>query len=414
MTSTRFTIDGLGAQGDGIAETPEGSLYIPFALPGEVVTAARVKDRGTLMAVIEPSPDRIEPVCKHFGVCGGCSLQHLAPAPYREWKRQVVVHALASRGLTLPVAPVIAAQPRSRRRTVFSAMRSEGGIVLGYNQASSHHIVDISECPVVVPEIEGAIGKLWALAAILCNTSEPFRLIVTYLPVGLDIACEGSGKLTEEIRRAATDFVMRERIARLSVDGEIVVEPRRPLVQFGTTAVAPPPGGFLQAVAKAEGVMAEMAADHLRRARKVADLFAGSGAFAMRLALTAEVHAVEADADALVALDRGFRFGKGLRRITVEKRDLFRRPLTFKELNAYDGIVFDPPRSGAEDQSTQIARSDVPYVAAVSCNPSTLARDLRILADGGYVIRSVTPIDQFIWSPHVEVVALLEKPKRRR
>ena len=412
--SNRFTIARLGAQGDGVADTPEGPVFIPFALPGEIVTAARVKDRATLMAVVQPSPDRIEPVCRHFGICGGCAIQHLAPGPYREWKRQTVVQALATRGIAIPVAELIPGHGRSRRRTVFSALRAEGGIVLGYNQALSHHIVDISECPVVVPEIEAAIGNLWALAALLCNTGEPFRLTVTHTPSGLDIASEGSGELGEGARRAVTDFVLRERFARLSVDGEIVVEARKPLLQFGTAVVAPPPGGFLQAVAKAEGVMAEIAADHLCRAKKVADLFAGSGAFALRLALTAEVHAVEADAEALVALDRGFRFSKGLRRVTVEKRDLFRRPLTFKELNAFGGVVFDPPRSGAEDQSIQLAKSDVPYVAAVSCNPATLARDLRILIDGGYRLKSVTPVDQFIWSPHVEVVALLEKPKPRR
>lgn len=412
--SNRFTIARLGAQGDGVADTPEGPVFIPFALPGEIVTAARVKDRGTLMAVVQPSPDRIEPVCRHFGVCGGCAMQHLAPKPYREWKRQTVVQALATRGITSPVDDLIPGHGGSRRRAVFSARRAEGGIVLGYNQASSHHIVDISECPVLVPEIQDAIGNLWALAALLCNTGEPFRLTVTHTPSGLDIASEGSGELGEGARRAVTDFVLRERFARLSVDGEIVVEARKPLLQFGTAVVAPPPGGFLQAVAKAEGVMAEIAADHLRKAKTVADLFAGSGAFALRLALTAEVHAVEADAAALVALDRGFRFSKGLRRVTVEKRDLFRRPLTFKELNAFGGVVFDPPRSGAEDQSTQIAKSDVPYVAAVSCNPATLARDLRILIDGGYRLKSVTPVDQFVWSPHVEVVALLEKPKARR
>ena len=160
--------------------------------------------------------------------------------------------------------------------------------------------------------------------------------------------------------------------------------------------------------------MAELVAGHLGKAKRIVDLFAGAGAFALRLAAKAEVHAVEGDAGALAALDHGFRFASGLRRVTTERRDLFRRPMTFKELNAFDGLIFDPPRAGAEDQSKQIARSDIPYVAAVSCNPVTLARDLAILCAGGYRVRSVTPIDQFLWSPHVEAVALLEKPRRRR
>ncbi|TGV64877.1 class I SAM-dependent RNA methyltransferase, partial [Mesorhizobium sp. M00.F.Ca.ET.149.01.1.1] len=171
---------------------------------------------------------------------------------------------------------------------------------------------------------------------------------------------------------------------------------------------------FLQATEAAEQTMASLVGQHLARAKKVADLFAGCGSFALRLAAKSEVHAVEGDGPALAALDRAFRFASGLKRVTAERRDLFRRPLTFKELNAFDGLVFDPPRAGAEDQSKQIARSDVPLVAAVSCNPVTLARDLRILLDGGYTVKSVTPIDQFLWSPHVEAVALLERPKRRR
>ncbi|TIP90357.1 MAG: class I SAM-dependent RNA methyltransferase, partial [Mesorhizobium sp.] len=183
---------------------------------------------------------------------------------------------------------------------------------------------------------------------------------------------------------------------------------------FGDIAVAVPPGAFLQATEAAEQAMADIVGRHLARAKKIADLFAGCGSFALRLAAKSEIHAVEGDAAALLALDRAFRFASGLKRVTSERRDLFRRPLTFKELNAFDGIVFDPPRAGAEDQSKQIARSDVPLVAAVSCNPVTLARDLRILIDGGYALKSVTPIDQFLWSPHVEAVALLEKPRRRR
>jgi 23S rRNA (uracil1939-C5)-methyltransferase len=242
----------------------------------------------------------------------------------------------------------------------------------------------------------------------------PFHMTVTHTASGLDIAAEESGALSEKARKAVSDFVVRHGFARLTVDGEIIIEPKKPMVFFGEVSVFPPPGGFLQAVASAEAAMAQLVTGHLRRAKKVLDLFAGSGAFALRLARGAEIHAVEGDGAALAALDRGFRFGAGLKRVTSEKRDLFRRPVTFKELASFDGLVFDPPRAGAEDQVKQIARSEVPYVAAVSCNPTTLARDLRILIDGGYLLKSVTPIDQFLWSPHVEAVALLEKPKRRR
>jgi 23S rRNA (uracil1939-C5)-methyltransferase len=411
---TTLTIDRLGGQGDGIAETERGPVYVPFSLPGEQVNAAVEKDRGTLLSVLKPSPHRVEPPCRHFGECGGCAIQHLADEPYRAWKREKVVQALKFRAIVADPSEIVPCAPRSRRRATFSARRTEKGAVLGYNRAASHTIIDIAECPILLPEIEATIPTLRALAALIAGTRDAFHLTVTQTASGLDVAAHGAGKLSEAGRHAAGAFVIREKIARLTMDGEIVIEPKKPQIMFGTVPVTPPPGGFLQAVAAAEEAMAELAVTHLKRARKVADLFSGAGAFALRLARNADVHAVESDQAALAALDRGFRATPGLRRVTVERRDLFRRPLTFKELNSFDGVVFDPPRAGAEDQSKQLARSDVPFVAAVSCNPTTLARDLRILIDGGYTLKSVTPIDQFLWSPHVEAVALLEKPKRRR
>jgi len=412
--TTRFTINRLGAQGDGIAETESGAVFIPFALPGETVTAARLKDRAALISVLEASPQRVEPACRHFGECGGCSLQHLRDEAYRDWKREKVTQALRLVLDPSAVAELVACAPASRRRAVFSARRREGGIVLGYNKALSHDLIDIVECPIALPDIVAALPLLRGIAGLICATDAAFHLTVTATGSGLDIAAHGSGALSEKSRRAAADFVLRNGAARLSIEGEIVVEPVKPMISFGNVAIAPPPGVFLQAVAAAEQTMADLVLSHLKRAKRVADLFCGAGAFALRLARNAEVHAVESDAAALAALDRGYRFGTGLKRVTVEKRDLFNRPVTFKELNSFDGVVFDPPRAGAEDQAKQLARSDVPFVAAVSCNPTTLARDLAILTDGGYRLKSVTPIDQFLWSSHLEAVALLEKPKRRR
>ncbi|MCZ8543040.1 class I SAM-dependent RNA methyltransferase [Mesorhizobium qingshengii] len=412
--STRFTIRKLGAQGDGIAETESGDLFIPFTLPGETVTAARERDRATLMAVLEASPLRIDPACRHFTECGGCALQHLEAEAYRQWKRDKVVHAVKGKGIDCEVGELVACAPHTRRRVVLAARRAETGMLLGFNRHLSPEIIPISECPISLPEIVAALDRLKALAELVCATTKSFRMAVTVTGSGLDIAVYESGKLGENQRRVASNFIMAQGFARLSIDDEIVIEPKKPVVMFGGVAVAVPPGAFLQATAAAEQTMADIVGGHLTRAKKVADLFAGCGSFALRLAAKSEVHAVEGDAAALSALDRGARFATGLKRVTGERRDLFRRPLTFKELNAFDGLVFDPPRAGAEDQSKQIARSDVPFVAAVSCNPVTLARDLRILLDGGYTLKSVTPIDQFLWSSHVEAVALLEKPRKRR
>lgn len=412
--SATFQIARLGAQGDGIADTETGQVFIPYALPGETVTASRVKDRADLIAILSASPERIEPPCRHFGACGGCATQHLEEGAYLDWKRQKVVQALRAARIDAEVADIVPCTPGTRRRLTYSARKTERGVVLGFNRAHSNEIIDISECPISLPEIVASLGRLRVLAGMISATPQPFHMTVTATASGLDIAAEGAGKLGEGKRRIVSEFVVREGFARLSVDGEIVVEPKKPVVIFGDIGVPVPSGSFLQATAFAEQAMADLVLSHLSRAKKVADLFAGAGSFALRLARKSEVHAVEGDAAALAALDRGFRQASGLKRVTNERRDLFRRPLTFKELNAFDGVVFDPPRAGAEDQSKQIARSDVPYVAAVSCNPGTLARDLSILIAGGYRVKSVTPIDQFLWSPHVEAVALLEKPKRRR
>ncbi|MER8624719.1 class I SAM-dependent RNA methyltransferase [Mesorhizobium sp. M0999] len=410
--STGFTIKRLGSQGDGVAETETGELFIPFTLPGETVTAARERDRAMLMAVLETSPLRIDPACRHFTECGGCAVQHLQADAYQQWKRDKVVHAL--KGIAGDIGALVPCAPHTRRRVVLAARRADTGMLLGFHRHLSPEIIPIEECPISLPEIVAALDRLRSVADLVCATTKSFRMAVTVTGSGLDVAVYESGKLGENQRRVASNFIMANGFARLSIDDEIVIEPKKPVVMFGTVAVAIPPGAFLQATQAAEQTMADIVGGHLKRARKVADLFAGCGSFALRLAAKSEVHAVEGDAAALSALDRGSRFATGLKRVTGERRDLFRRPLTFKELNAFDGVVFDPPRAGAEDQSKQIARSDVPFVAAVSCNPVTLARDLRILIDGGYILKSVTPIDQFLWSPHVEAVALLEKPKRRR
>ena len=412
--STRFTITKLGSQGDGIAAVDGGEVFIPFTLPGETVTAARQKDRGTLMSVLEASLLRVDPECRHFTECGGCALQHYEADAYRHWKRDKVLHALKGKGIACEVAALVPCAPHSRRRVVFSARRTETGMLLGFVRALSSEIIPVEECPISLPPVIAALNRLRALAGLVCATPKPFHMMVTVTASGLDIAVQDAGKLGENQRRIASNFVLAEGFARLAVDGEIIIEPKKPVVQFGSVAVAVPSGAFLQATEAAEQTMADLVGKHLSRAKKVADLFSGCGSFALRLAAKSEVHAVEADAPALAALDHAFRFASGLKRVTSERRDLFRRPLTFKELNVFDGLVFDPPRAGAEDQSKQIARSDVPFVAAVSCNPVTLARDLRILLDGGYVLKSVTPIDQFLWSSHVEAVALLEKPRRRR
>ena len=419
MSARKLEITRLGGQGDGIAETREGQIFVPFTLPGDVVNAGVEKSRATLMSVLEPSADRAEPPCPHFGPdldnagCGGCALQHMADAPNRAWKRDLVVAALEGCGITAEVADLVPCAPHSRRRVVFAARRTEKGAILGFNRAMSHQIVAIETCVIATPRIVEALPSLRRLATAVAVGKEAFHFSVLDAVPGLDIAVDAPFKLKEPDRlRIITAVRAEQPVSRLSFNGEILIEKQPPQLTFGSVVVSPPPGGFVQASAEAEIVMGELVSEHLKKSKRIIDLFSGSGTFALRLASHSHVHAVEADGPSLTALDKAARRAQGLKPVSVEKRDLFRRPMMLAELKAYQGLVFDPPRAGAEVQVQDIARSTIPRVAAVSCNPVTLARDLEILVKGGYKVVSVTPIDQFLWSSHVEVVALLERPKR--
>lgn len=416
MSTETVTIQKLGAEGDGVAYTDAGPVYVPFTVPGDRVAIARVKNQGTVMSIGEASPDRREPVCRHFGpdgvngACGGCSVQHVADAAYRAWKRNLVVEALRAKGLTPDVGELVTAEPGERRRAVFAARRTEKALLLGFNQAQSHHVVDITECPVVTAGIAGRLDMIRRVGRAVSLNADPFKLTVIETLTGLDIAAEGVKSLDDRTRRAAIEAVLKERgIARVTVNGEVLVEPVKPVLDFGGVEVTPPPGGFTQASLKAETVMAALVLEATGKAKRVIDLFAGSGTFALRLARKARVHAVEGDAAAIAALDQAARRTPGLKPVSVERRDLFRRPMMASELKAYDAVVFDPPRAGAETQVKEMQRSGVKTVVAVSCNPLTLARDLALLTEAGYRITTVTPIDQFLWTPHVEAVAVLQK-----
>ncbi len=416
MSTETITISRLGAQGDGVADSAGGPVYVPFALPGETVAVARVKNHGTLMSITAPSRDRQAPACRHFGpdglngTCGGCTLQHYADAPYRAFKRQLVIDALRSKGLTPEVDDIIPAAPGERRRVVFAARKTEKDMLIGFNQAESHHIVDIEECPIASAAILARLPAIKAVAQALATSAEPFRLTVIETAAGLDLAADGIKSLTDAQRRRTVETVLGTKgIARVALNGEILVEHQKPIIDFGGIQVSPPPGAFTQATKQAEDAMAALVTEHVGKAKRIADLFAGAGTFSLRLARTGRVHAVEAEEKALQALDHAARMTQGLKPVTVERRDLFRRPLMAQELKAFDAVVFDPPRAGAEFQCKELARSSVKKIVAVSCNPLTLARDLAILVEAGYSIGKVTPIDQFLWTSHVEVVVALQK-----
>lgn len=404
-----LTIAALGHEGDGIAGIGDRRVFVPFALPGEVVTTRIANGRGVLLEVVRRSADRADPVCAHFGVCGGCSLQHFAAKAYLDWKREQVVAAFAQRGIAAPVAPAIAVPPHSRRRVTFAAVNAKGGTILGFSRRGSHEIVPVRMCPVAVPAIAGRLDLFAAIAGTILPRGAGGRLTVVAADNGLDIAMDTGRRTGRGSAPLPAGIAGDPAIARLTVDGDTMVQDRRPEVTAGGPTLLPVPGGFLQASAEAEVAIAAVAVGAVGDAGLVADLFAGIGTLSLRLAQRSPVMAADGDATLLAALDEAARRSPGLKPVTTRRRDLFRNPLAPAELNAFGAVVFDPPRAGARAQAEALAQSAVPIVVAVSCNPATLARDARILIDGGYRLTGVTPIDQFLWSSHVEAVAVFAR-----
>lgn len=412
-----LTIAEVGARGDGIAVHDGMRVFVPLTVPGDRVRvrlgeAKGEGVRGDLQDLLEPGPGRGDPACRHFGACGGCTLQHMDDAAYAAWKVAQVGAALARVRLDgVPMAPLARTAPGARRRARLAALRKGRTVRLGFNERLSHRLVDLAACPVLVPRLEGLIAPLRAALADVLADGQGCDAVLTDLDGGVDLLLVGPRTLDRAAREALVAFAESAGVARLSwqPDDHGAAEPvahRAPVVaRFAGGAVVPPPGAFLQASAAGEAALVAAVQEGVGPVARVADLFAGLGTFSLPLAQRAAVHAVEGDAAAVAALGRAVQ---GLR-LTAERRNLFDDPLTAKELARFDAVVFDPPRTGAPEQSLWLAKSTVPTVVAVSCNPATLARDLRTLVDGGYRIESVTPIDQFLWSSHVEVVAVLRR-----
>jgi 23S rRNA (uracil1939-C5)-methyltransferase len=406
-----LVVESLGHRGEGVVRSAEGPIYIPGALPGELVRARIIGERGKLQEVVRAGPQPAAPICRHFGDCGGCATQHLARDLYAQWKRQILVDALARASIEAAIGPLIDAHGEGRRRVVLHARftRDDARVELGFMQARAHQIVEIESCPILAPTMAGALDAARSLASCLRGVGKPLDINITATLSGLDIDIRGCGALDFSTQRSLIDVANRLDVARLSNHTEVIVERRAPEILMGEVSVRPSPGGFLQATAEGERILAALALEAVNGARCVADLFSGAGAFALRLAVDREVHAFEIDRAALAALARAAGDARGLRAVTCETRDLFRRPLGRDELKAFDAIVFDPPRAGAEAQSRELAQSAASTIVAISCNAATFARDMSILVAGGYRLESVTPIDQFRFSPHVEIVGVLKK-----
>ena len=405
VKADELLITGLGAQGDGVAGSDAGRRYVPFALPGERVQPVA---EGPPRLLSAPSPDRTTPLCRHFGTCGGCAAQHMSERLYADWKRDIVVAAFCQRGLAPDIAPLRRLSPGTRRRAVLTARRVGQRIAIGYHRRKSLDVIDIEECPVLHQDI---VAKFPALRAIAAALSIPeARLTVLSTRAGLDVAVDTPGGRRGPAAVAKIGGIAEEhRLARVAVGGETMIERARPILSPAAIDIGVPPGVFAQAVQEAEDAMAQLVLAGVGGAQSVADLFCGIGTFTFHLARRARVLALDSDDTAVAALVGATRRVQGLKPIEAKARDLFRDPLSAKELERFEAVVLDPPRAGARGQAEQLARSNVRTVAAVACDPGTLARDVRLLVDGGYAIDSVTPIDQFLFSAHVEVVVILKR-----
>ena len=409
----QLTIARIGHRGDGIADTNIGPAFVPYTLPGEVVTVEPITghpDRRHLVHIDKPSHERDTPICKHFGQCGGCAMQHWSLAEYHLWKRSLVVEALEHAGLLAPVETLIDAHGQGRRRAVLHARRGPHDVLeVGFSAPRAHHIIAIDRCPILAPGLDGAIGAAWALAEILKPSNKPLDIHVTATDSGIDMDVRGSGPLSSQRTTMLARFTEAHKLARLTRHGELVAQGAQPLLKIGNAHVPLPPGAFLQATAEGEAVLARLVIGHVGAAKRVADLFAGIGTFALRLAERARVSAADNEASAIKALERAATTTAGLKPVDVQTRDLFRRPFMAADLKPFDAVVFDPPRQGAETQAHELAKSNVATVVAVSCDAATFARDARILVNGGYKLASITPVDQFRYSAHVELVAKFER-----
>ena len=399
-----FRINRLGLHGDGIADGP---LYAPLTLPGEVVEAEVDRSALTNIKITEPSSERVAAPCRHFKACGGCQLQHAADGFVAGWKAELVRSALKSHGLETDIRPVATSPAQSRRRAGFAARRTKKGAMAGLFGRGSDVIIETPDCQLMLPDVQRG-RKIAETLVLECGTRKgTLSVQVTASDAGLDVLVTGGKALDGPLRQQLAQLCGVLHVARLTWDDETIATIAPPTQHFGRAIVTPPPGAFLQATKDGEAALLRAVREITAAKSCVADLFSGVGTFSLPLAEEAEVHAVEGQAAMIAALDEGWRGTRGLKPMTTETRDLFRRPLLPDELKRFDAIVLDPPRAGAEAQIAEIAKAGTRVIAYVSCNPVTFARDVAHLCANGYVLDWVQPVDQFRWSSHLELVGAL-------
>ena len=409
----KLFIEHLSIQGDGIAKGPDGPIYVPFTLPTEEIEGEVIGNRIPNPRILTPSDYRVRPPCSHFKTCGGCALQHVEEGFLADWKAEVVETALAAHGLTADVRPTITSPAQTRRRATFSGRRTKKGAMVGLHGRASDSIVAIPSCTLLHPSIIAAVPAMEAFCKIGAARKGSISIGITQTENGPDIsvfdAKEADAAVLTNLGQLSEEF----KLSRLSWNGEVVALRAPPVQSFDGISVTPPPSAFLQATEAGQNALTQAVIEAIGPAKNIVDLFAGCGTFSLPLSKQAQVLAVEGEASLLIALDAGWREADGLKTVRTEKRDLFRNPLLPEDLTKFDAVVIDPPRAGAKAQCEALANSTLPRIAFVSCNPVTFARDARILCEAGYSIDWIQVVDQFRWSPHVELVAQFTRQPER-
>ena len=390
----QVTIEHLNWRGEGV----NAGQTFRNVLAGETIDSATGQ-------IFQSSPERIEPFCKYYARCGGCQLQHWQQVPYQDWKKNLIAAALLKRGIKFPVRDIIDSHGSGRRRVSLHVRRSKDGVAAGFMAARSHDLIDIDQCPILVPTLRNSTDIARKLGEKLGDCDVSF----TAADNGLDVSAKAERKIADEQMPKLAGLVAELNLARLTINGNMVAIRVMPVVSIGKALVQVPSGSFLQATKAGEEALANLVLDSLGKAKSVADLFCGVGPFALRIAEKTKVTAIDSDKSAIVSLAQAVRLTTGIKPLNAKVRDLMREPLVANELKDFDAVVFDPPRAGAEAQAGQLAKSNVKTVVAVSCDPASFARDADILVGGGYKLKSLTAVDQFKWTSHVEIVGVFEK-----
>lgn len=417
-----LTIDHIGANGDGVAQVDGRACYVPYTAPGDVISATKKEDSGRgftaeMTELHTPSSVRTKPACKHFGTCGGCSLQHLNAETVAKWKKDRILEPLLRAGLSPnSVKETMTSPTASRRRVEFVASKRKKGVMIGYHLKKSHQIFDIGECPVLSSDILALVKPMrMVLPKIMARNSEA-RLTLTSTINGPDLLISANISLDLHVRETLANFCQEHELSRITLLNEKersneVISARKPTsIKIERLEVEVPAGGFLQATEEGQETLITLMKKYLSKDKNVVDLFSGCGSFTLPAAYESKrVHAFEGNEEMVLALRKSAN--NHMLPVTAEYRDLFRRPLISDELNKFDTAIIDPPRAGAAAQVAELALSNIPRIIFISCNPNSFARDAKMLCDSGYELKEITPIDQFRWSPHVELFSIFEKSK---